>query len=144
MKLVLDASVVLKWFFAHRLEEADIGTAAAILRATVSGHHTLLAPPHFMAEVCAVLAREDPGSMLHNLRDLLDLDIPVHDGPEVYTRALQISQQLNHHLFDTLYHAVALENVGAVLVTADERYFRVAERLGQVVLLARWPAFEAD
>ncbi len=42
---------------------------------------------------------------------------------------------LNHHLFDTLYHAVALE-VGATLVTADEVYFNKARHLGGMQLLA--------
>jgi hypothetical protein len=32
--------------------------------------------------------------------------------------------ETDHHLFDTLYHAVALEHGDAVLVTADDRYRR--------------------
>jgi hypothetical protein len=35
------------------------------------------------------------------------------------------------HLFDTLYHAVALSVPGAVLVTADRRYFAKAEHLAK-------------
>jgi predicted nucleic acid-binding protein len=38
-----------------------------------------------------------------------------------YRRAVEIAVALNHHLFDTLYHAVALEE-GATLVTADEAF----------------------
>jgi predicted nucleic acid-binding protein len=45
--------------------------------------------------------------------------------------------ELRHHLFDTLYHAVALER-GASLVTADDAYFRKAYRLGGIVRLAEW------
>jgi len=40
-----------------------------------------------------------------------------------------------HHLFDTLYHAVALEE-GATLVTADAAYFAKAKDLGGIELLA--------
>ncbi len=40
-------------------------------------------------------------------------------------------------MFDTLYHAVALER-DATLVTADLRYARKAERLGHLVALPRW------
>jgi len=40
-----------------------------------------------------------------------------------------------HHLFDTLYHAVALEE-GARLVTADAAYFAKAKDLGGIELLA--------
>ena len=32
--------------------------------------------------------------------------------------------RLGQHLFDTLYHAVALHTPGATLVTADKRYFK--------------------
>jgi hypothetical protein len=40
-------------------------------------------------------------------------------------------------LFDTLYHAVALEE-GATLVTADETYFSKAKGLGGIVSLANF------
>jgi hypothetical protein len=43
--------------------------------------------------------------------------------------------RLNHHLFDTLYHAVGLQAPNATLITADERYYRKAEPLGHIVLL---------
>ena len=52
-----------------------------------------------------------------------------------YRRAAEISTALNHHLFDTLYHAVALEE-GATLVTADEAYFTKAKGLGAIERLA--------
>jgi len=43
---------------------------------------------------------------------------------------------LAHHLFDKLYHAVALSVPGAVLVAADRRYFDKAQYLGQIAWLA--------
>jgi predicted nucleic acid-binding protein len=53
----------------------------------------------------------------------------------VLRRAADISIALNHHLFDALYHAVALQE-GATLVTADTAYFGKAKDLGSVELLA--------
>jgi predicted nucleic acid-binding protein len=53
----------------------------------------------------------------------------------VLRRAADLSISLKHHLFDTLYHAVALEE-GATLVTADEAYFAKAKHLGGIELLA--------
>lgn len=41
-----------------------------------------------------------------------------------------------HHLFDTLYHAVALHTPNAVLITADARYHAKARLEGQISLLA--------
>ena len=137
MRLVLDASVALKWFFRGRPDEPGAEAAAEILQGYAAGRHELLAPPHFLAEMCAVLAREAPDTLAANLRDLLDLAIPTRDDALVYSRAMHLSRDLGHHLFDTLYHAVALESEGAVLVTADERYARRAQSLGRLTLLSR-------
>jgi hypothetical protein len=46
------------------------------------------------------------------------------------------ARSLGHHLFDALYHAVALEVEGALLVTADEHYHREACAHGSIVLLS--------
>jgi len=39
-------------------------------------------------------------------------------------------------VFDTMYHAVALSRPDALLVTADERYWRAARGVGRIVRLA--------
>ncbi len=41
------------------------------------------------------------------------------------------------------YHAAALSQPDAVLVTADERYFGKAAALGRIVRLRDWPAWFA-
>lgn len=137
MRLVLDASVALKWFFRDRPDEPDAEAAADILQGYAAGRHALLAPPHFLAEMCAVLAREAPDMLDANLRDLLDLAIPTRDDALVYSRAMHLSRDLGHHVFDTLYHALALETEDAVLVTADLRYAQRAEALGRLTVLSR-------
>lgn len=48
-----------------------------------------------------------------------------------------MAAQLDHHLFDTLYHAPALESGAAVLVSADDRYVRKNGPLGNVVSLGK-------
>ena len=53
----------------------------------------------------------------------------------VYRRAVQLSRQLDHHLFDALYHAVAFEE-DTTLITADARYYNKASVLGNIILLA--------
>lgn len=52
--------------------------------------------------------------------------------------ALDLTVRYQHHLFDTLYHAVALHTPGAVLITADERYYAKARLEGQISLLANF------
>ncbi|HZN44269.1 MAG TPA: hypothetical protein VFB56_03025 [Nitrospiraceae bacterium] len=53
----------------------------------------------------------------------------------VYRRAAQIAASLREHVFDTLYHVVALQQSNTVLVTANERYYCKAAGLGKVVRL---------
>jgi predicted nucleic acid-binding protein len=69
---------------------------------------------------------------------LAALEFPTTDDPNVMQRATRLAIETNHHLFDTLYHAVALEHEDAVLVTADERYYRKAERYGTITALRDW------
>jgi predicted nucleic acid-binding protein len=53
-------------------------------------------------------------------------------------RATQLAIETGRHLFDTLYHAVALEHDAATLVTADERYYSKAKRYGTITGLQDW------
>ncbi len=140
MKLVVDASVALKWFFKDRVSETDTAAAAEILTGYVERRYQLIAPPHFLAEMAAVLAREVPETAIDNFADLVQLAIPVRGDVATYARAMQLSVDLDHHLFDTLYHAVALETNSATLITADLRYVRRANTIGRVLPLAHWRA----
>jgi len=136
--LVVDASVAIKWFLHVRPDEAQTDLALNILAGLDSGAIELVQPPHFVAEVAAVLAREKPGEALADLSDLLDLEFQSVEGLGVYFTATELSIQLGHHLFDTLYHATALQLPDAVYVTADRRYYDKAQNLGQIVLLAEF------
>ncbi len=122
MKLVVDASVAVKWFFRDRTDESQVDEALNLLRGVASGAFELIQPPHFVSEISAVLAREAPEHAERDLRDLQDILFSIRDHAAIYARAMKLAIQLDHHLFDTLYHAVALETPGAVLVTADRRY----------------------
>ena len=66
------------------------------------------------------------------------MELLVLDTPGVYLTACELARTLGQHVFDTLYHAVALETPGAMLVTADERYYRKALGRGSILLLRRF------
>jgi predicted nucleic acid-binding protein len=136
--LTVDASVALKWFFRDRDVEADVDAALDILRAVADGRAKLVQPPHFMAEMTAVLAREAPATASANIEDLRALDFAVCDADRLYPHAAELAMQLKHHAFDTLYHAVALLTPDAVLVTAGQTYFKKAKSLGRINLLSGW------
>ncbi|MFA7400043.1 MAG: type II toxin-antitoxin system VapC family toxin [Sideroxydans sp.] len=135
MILVLDASVVIKWFFQDDPKEQYAQQALAILQAVASGEVQLVQPPHFMAEVSAVLSREKQQQAQVDMADLLNVEWRVAESDAIYATASELAAALNHHLFDTLYHAVAMHQANAVQVTADVRYFNKAKHLGRIVLL---------
>lgn len=136
MKLVVDASVAIKWFVGATTEK-DVAQADAVAAVIERGDTELLAPCHWIAEVIAVLARREPGLVDAALVAFDDMTPTLIDGVAILKRASDIAVSLSHHLFDTLYHAVALE-VGATLVTADEIYFNKARQLGAMQLLAEF------
>ena len=136
MTFVVDASVALKWMFRTRDDEDDVAKALELLRAIVEDRITLLQPPHFVAEVCAVLARESPKRAQSSLRDLLAIEMQIVATESIYARAVSLATRHGHHLFDTLYHAVALEADDAMLVTADEHYIRRAKADGRITRLS--------
>jgi predicted nucleic acid-binding protein len=135
MTVVLDASVIIKWVFADRVEESHSFQALQILQLIKESRLGIVQPPHWLAEAAAVIARLDPGRAHQAVSLLYALELPVMTDVEVYQKACDISASLAQHVFDTLYHAVALHESGAMLVTADERYYRAAHRIGQVIKL---------
>jgi predicted nucleic acid-binding protein len=135
MRLVVDASVALKWFLAHRPGEHQVLQAAAVGECIEQSMTELYAPPHWPLEVVAVLARSEPTLIDAAIQQLTDLAPIVVGEAVVLKRAADLATSLSHHLFDTLYHAVALE-IGATLVTADETYYAKAQHLGHIQRLA--------
>jgi len=118
-----------------RHEEQDVQRALELLQRVKAEQVTLVQPAHWLAEVAAVLTRLSPATALDDIADLHAMDFPIVQSAHVYLTACRLLRALGDHLFDTLYHAVALSVDGAVLVTADERYYTKASRRGSVVLL---------
>ncbi len=133
--IVVDASVAVKWF-QPATDEADSEKAIALLPDLKNGDLGLCQPAHWLAEVSAVLARLSPATALEDIDDLYEIRFRRMESKAIYLAACALSCELDHHLFDTLYHAVALTLSGALLVTADERYYAKARHYGNISLLA--------
>ncbi|TAN50071.1 MAG: PIN domain-containing protein [Methylococcaceae bacterium] len=132
----IDASVAVKWFCPDKPDEAEIDKALLLLDLAMAGDVHFLQPPHWIAEVAGVLVRYHPVTADSNVQDMLLFDFcETIDHASVYRRAITLAKTIDHHLFDTLYHAVALE-AGATFVTADARYYAKAAGLGGMALLA--------
>jgi hypothetical protein len=82
------------------------------------------------------LARLKPTDAQEDLLDLLEISYHTLASPAAYLTALDLAMRYQHHLFDTLYHAVALHTPGAVLITDDKRYYNKVRLEGQIILLA--------
>jgi predicted nucleic acid-binding protein len=129
--------VVVKWALPELEHEPDVPQALRLLAAIRDGEVEPIQPPHWLAEAAAVITRLRP-ALAEPALDLLDaLELPVAGDVAIYRRASRLAAALDHHLFDTLYHAVALER-DALLVSADARYVRKARALGAVAALAKW------
>jgi predicted nucleic acid-binding protein len=138
MSVVVDSSVAIKWF----LNEPGSEESRALL---VNGG-ALLAPDFLLAEVANGLRRQERRGTISasNVDDavgeLADVFAELSSTASLIQPALQLSQQLDHSVYDCLF--LAMRNLrGAPLVTADAAF--VAKVAGtqyaqNVVLLADW------
>ena len=138
MTVVIDASVVIKWLLQDPEREAGTDKATHLMEVVIKGEQPVLQPTHWLAEVGAVLARESPSTAADDVTMLNALELPATDEPLVLRRGVELAIELKQHLFDTFYHAVALEHADSVLITADERYLLAARAKGRIVGLMDW------
>ena len=138
--VVVDASVAVKWLLPQQPEEADVDKALQLLQAVGRQDVRMLQPPHFLAELMGVVVRLTPDHAERLFAAVQHVEMSVADSAAIYQTAMRLSRDLKHHLFDTLYHAVALENRDTVLITADAVYYRKASGLGQIILLKDYSA----
>lgn len=136
--VVVDASVAVKWFLPPTEAEQGHDRAVALLEGVKFGKIALREPPHWLAEVAAVLSRLASATARQNIEDLYAMRIPVMETAEIYVTASKLAVSLDQRLFDTLYHAVALASPGCTLVTADERYYDKAHKEGSIALLSNF------
>lgn len=135
MKLVVDASVAVKWF----VEEDGSDAAARLLEGRGPGPFSLqlVAPQFLLLEVIAVMGRrarsktvqaDYPAQVLQALRKLrLDLA----PDAELLDHATQLSVTLHHPVYDCLYLALS-RRFSAPLATFDTGLSEFARRDGRL------------
>ena len=136
--VVVDASIAVKWFVPVLPEEENSDAALELLKAYRDDLIEFYQPPVWRSEVLALLARIVPDKSEQHAWNLVAMDYTAADGHAVYLKAVQIALNLNHHLFDTIYHAAALTHPSAIFVTADNKYRLKSESLGKILPLERW------
>lgn len=118
--LVLDASVIVKWFVA----EPDSDRAEQLF----NDEGVNIIPGHALGEIGQVLLarfkkREIGQAQFDLARRVLPAAFVVVPINEIFDRAINIALGINQTLYDALYVAAA-ERWETVLVTADERLVR--------------------
>ncbi len=129
MKLVIDASVLVKWF----VDEPGADRAAALRG------EDLAAPDLILVEVGNVLWKHQRRGVLAGA-DYVDAVEALQAAPIALTpiadllrAAARIAAELDHPLYDCLYLALAMRE-GLPLVTDDQRLLKVAApRFGNFV-----------
>lgn len=124
MSLVVDASVVIKWFIDESLHERA--------RQLLKGREGLHAPDLLVSEVGNIVwkkvmrgeIRERQARKITNA--LRDMPISFQPSMELIDRALQIALSIRHPVYDCIYIACA-EMLASTFVTADERLKKAVE-----------------
>jgi predicted nucleic acid-binding protein len=118
MSLVVDASVVIKWFIGEPLHEQA--------RQLLKDQDGLYAPDLLLAEIGNIAWKKvmrgeiDEEQAQKIAQSLRDIPITLQPCDELINRALQIALSIKHPVYDCLYLACA-EALEGILVTADER-----------------------
>ena len=141
MKYVLDSNVALKWV----LVEPDSHQAKQLRDDFQNSVHELLAPDIFEVEIAHALTRaERQGVIAAGQAAILWSDVfstpprLERSGPLV-PRAIEISSQFRHGVYDCLYVALA-EREKCELVTADDKLVRkLQSQFPFIVLLSSLP-----
>ena len=117
MKLVVDASVAVKWLITEEWTEES----RRLLAASIDRH----APDLILAETTNVLWKKarrgeiDPHAHFREAANLPDV-LVLRRSQELFVRASTIALELDHPVYDCIYLACA-EAEGVPLVTADRR-----------------------
>jgi predicted nucleic acid-binding protein len=128
---VFDTSALLRLF----IPDGPVPEGAErALRAAARGTASLLIPELALAEAGQVLHKEVMRRVLRQaeavelLQDLLDLPLQLFSHKPLLPRALELAQELDVTVYDTLFLALA-EKYDASLITADEEMRKAAARL---------------
>lgn len=134
---VVDASVVLKWVLP---EKEDVSQALLLKEQFVQRKIVILVPAHFFTELSNILMKKLPHLALPFLSHLLISPlIQCQLSLELASTGFRLLQSYPKiSFYDAFYHALALEK-GALFITADESYYRVAKKEGNIILLREYP-----
>lgn len=131
---IIDASVVLKWFF----DETKFQKEAFHIRDDFFGHKIhLLFPDYAYAEILNTMGRYLTSEQALAAFGML-LSFQIYEAPvtaEIGFHALKIMKQFpGISFYDAGYHALAI-NTHGIFITADQKYYDKAKAAKNIMLL---------
>jgi predicted nucleic acid-binding protein len=140
-KLVIDASVVVKWFVV----EAHSSEARRLLDAYQDGTVSFHAPDLLVAELANTIWKKQvfQGLTATEAKEILSafvsLQVALIPAAELIDSAYDLAVDNRRSVYDALYLALSLRE-RCPLITADERFVNaMAPSYPQVVWVANWP-----
>jgi len=132
---VVDASVAVKWALPVKDRVISSGTISRSVTRHSGGQGSHSSTSSLDGRSGSRVDPVGPKAIDPHASDVSRDGVAITTEWEVYEQACRLSVDLNHHLFDTLYHAVALQSSDTFFITADVQYFRKASQLGRIIEL---------
>ena len=137
-RIVVDSTVCVNWFIQAR-GKRDRGFALELLEKVRAKQVRVVQPTLWRAHVAAMLLRKRGVDARKTVEGLLAVDAKDQNGPDVLRLATELATRFHADMFDTLYHAVAIDS-GIELITANADYLNRLGHVGHVRLLGDWVA----
>jgi len=135
--LIIDASVIVKWFFQ---QEVDADRALLIRNKHLNNEIELAIPSFAFYEVMNVISLKATDFALQFFSQLLLARMDEYSLTLSLTSLATKIVQKHHKVsfYDAAYHALAIK-LGGTFVTADEKYFEKTKKLKHIALLLTCP-----
>ncbi|MFB6209172.1 MAG: type II toxin-antitoxin system VapC family toxin [Candidatus Nanohaloarchaea archaeon] len=129
MRIVLDSSVVVKWF----KQEEDSNKALKIRESYFKGDLEIAIPDLVFYEISNVMKYDDEfdvNQIKDSMESLRDMDFEVvAPYTDLLDKAIELAEQNSITIYDASFLALA-ELLDARLVTTDQELYRKTEELG--------------
>jgi predicted nucleic acid-binding protein len=142
--LVVDASVIVKWFLR---DEPLFTEAASVFADWTAGRWSLSGPGHLPFEVTGAILRAERSGRLPRLESQAAIDsfaplaerVIIASPASIIAGASRLALSLNVGFFDACYLQVA-RDLGVRLLTADEAFYRQTRAQPDVMWLGDYLA----
>ncbi len=135
MLLILDASVVAKWF----KEESGSEDALKVREGFYNGVHEIIVPDLLLYELSNALRYDKKFSreeIEKAVKSILEMDLTITiPSQELITKSVEAALDYEITVYDAIYIVLSLQMNG-IFVTADEKLYRKISKLKNCKLLS--------